>query len=1221
MSRREFETRCPDTEVLRHYLAGQGDSDRLSAVDNHLLTCLTCQQQLEQLSKESDTMTRLIQEVSRIPPVQMSGELAHSLDALAPQVLLTPETGLMQIRDYRILESIGEGGMGNVFRAIHLKLNRAVAIKVLRDDRVHSPEAIARFEREMKVIAQLEHPQIVRALDAGEHEGKQYLVMELLSGIDLGQLSQRMGPLPIAEACKIVYLAASALQYAHDRKILHRDVKPSNLLVTTEGDVKLLDLGLAQFFEFPSEPNLSGADQAVGTLAYMAPEQLSRRDEVTTKADIFSLGMTFFEILTGQRPSDRHNMTSLRTELEQVRPDIDPPLRMLIGSMVARDPEERPSSMQEVMHRLSPYIESANLVSLVSRSSRRNTLEEGETMSNSASLTAPSISSHVAVDGSTAVRWMAVAALATGTLLFGLGVSRWPSPGSPPNEPPGESKLPGIPPDSEPAPVTTGEVEITPLGDVARQLLDDGAVFFWNAKTLSNTPAVEGINTLDPGTYSIRFDAPEELETLEDIIVAKGGRRKIQLTTALKQAFQHPPIPSEVNAYSTYHGTIWHNLWKKDSDVTYTVRLQVMSHDQLESGIPTTWLKIETTTQHASGDFTETGYLKINENRWREENRLDILEGFVRASGTALAHYDDPSGYETEDLGSSAKRSSTIVVPFDAEVDQLQRVAGEAIPAERLSIQDFISLFFGDERMAAAAEPIRKLRAELAKSGDRHSWIGPVTSSKGDVSCYIVSSRSRHASPRLAGYSMARNKSEPFGFVRLEANTPMLKATCFSKSTGTGASINWESELEQVKKDLARPRSKVESNLAWHQSSIPTERAMAEWRGTIALNGQPKQMIQITAVALDTELSEDTICRWIELEVSNALDGGQESHWEAARLLVDEKRYREFGELDIKRGWLAFGNKEHVFPFPDDRDLTQIAEQRLILFEDPNFLRFGVVDVLSMLFDVDCTPRSPMSALRNAMPGYRNGESAVRSAERITLSGGQAIPGETWDSPVGSPAKYRIRKSSRIPFNMVNVSFDLGPKANIALEIREHVWLKERNYKSLLASEEALSTREEETMSRLKDKEQINWRVWTWEHQGRTFKAYAEYGGTATWLDKIHDTSNVTVILRDGRGREILVPSGLLSSDDWNWARNGRYWESFKKENNKQLQPQQYLLVQDMASTLTFQKRESDKSMKRNLDDLTESDRSWIEALRKTRKIKDLTVDSQKWLDFAPYIR
>jgi serine/threonine protein kinase len=272
---------------------------------------------------------------------------------------------LVQIRDYRILESIGEGGMGHVYRAVHVRLNRPVAIKVLRQDRVNSKEAVARFSREMQVIAQLDHPNIVRALDAGEQEGLHYLVMEFLAGVDVAQLSARLGPLPIPEACQIIQFAATALHFAHERKILHRDVKPSNILLTVDGGVKVLDLGLAQFSELNFEPSLSRTDQALGTLAYMAPEQLSRREEVTTRSDIFSLGVSLHEILTGQRPYERLGSSPLLADLSATRPDIDASLQSLINQMVASVPSQRPASMQEIIERLQPYAASADLPSLV----------------------------------------------------------------------------------------------------------------------------------------------------------------------------------------------------------------------------------------------------------------------------------------------------------------------------------------------------------------------------------------------------------------------------------------------------------------------------------------------------------------------------------------------------------------------------------------------------------------------------------------------------------------------------------------------------------------------------------------------------------------------------------------------------------------------------------------------------------------------------------------
>ncbi len=312
MRGKKMKETCPQNEELRRYLDGEGTAVSLESIDQHVTQCTKCQQELEILGQQSDSMTRLVADAVRSPPLEISSRLENSLKQIRTKkgldqspTLHEPDFQHLQIRDYRILESIGEGGMGRVFRAIHTRLNRPVAIKVLRQDRVGSVEAVARFSREMQLIAQLEHPHIVRALDAGEQDGVPYLVMEFLPGVDAGQLSRRIGPLPIAEACQIVRLTASALQYAHERKILHRDIKPSNILITADGGVKLLDLGLAQIFDVTRDPSLSRVDQIVGTPAYMAPEQVSRREEVSTRSDIFSLGITLHELLSGQRPFDR----------------------------------------------------------------------------------------------------------------------------------------------------------------------------------------------------------------------------------------------------------------------------------------------------------------------------------------------------------------------------------------------------------------------------------------------------------------------------------------------------------------------------------------------------------------------------------------------------------------------------------------------------------------------------------------------------------------------------------------------------------------------------------------------------------------------------------------------------------------------------------------------------------------------------------------------------
>src|SRR5205085_11414758 len=184
---------------------------------------------------------------------------------------------------------------GTVYKAEHTRLRRLVAIKLLSADRTQSPSAVARFDREMHAIGGLDHPNIVRALDAGEHEGKHFLVMEFVAGDDVSALLARLGPVPVADACEIVRQAALGLQHAHQAGLVHRDIKPGNLMLTPDGVVKVLDLGLALLSQ-PAETGreLTGSGQVMGTLDYMAPEQGDDMHGVDIRADVYSLGATLY---------------------------------------------------------------------------------------------------------------------------------------------------------------------------------------------------------------------------------------------------------------------------------------------------------------------------------------------------------------------------------------------------------------------------------------------------------------------------------------------------------------------------------------------------------------------------------------------------------------------------------------------------------------------------------------------------------------------------------------------------------------------------------------------------------------------------------------------------------------------------------------------------------------------------------------------------------------
>jgi putative two-component system response regulator len=268
---------------------------------------------------------------------------------------------------YRVMDRLGEGGMGVVMLGEHVLLRRRVAIKVVTVDDHFPPEVLDRFYSEMRVLADLRHPHIVLAYDAGRipapgpnQPGLHYLVMELIPGGDLEKLVCRNGPAPIPRACEWARQAASGLQEAHDRHLVHRDLKPSNLLLTADGQVKLVDFGLARQLH----SNRTDPRALLGSLEFMAPEQSVDPTAVGPAADIYGLGATLFWLLTGQPPFPQEdNVAKALTALKHERPrrlrqflaDAPPELDDLIDRMLARDPLKRPAAPVTIMPILARF--------------------------------------------------------------------------------------------------------------------------------------------------------------------------------------------------------------------------------------------------------------------------------------------------------------------------------------------------------------------------------------------------------------------------------------------------------------------------------------------------------------------------------------------------------------------------------------------------------------------------------------------------------------------------------------------------------------------------------------------------------------------------------------------------------------------------------------------------------------------------------------------------
>jgi serine/threonine protein kinase len=271
------------------------------------------------------------------------------------------------IPGYQVLERLGEGGMGQVFKARQLRLGRVVALKIIRKDREAQFQAVRRFQREAKAGGRLSHPNIVAFYDADAAGEVNFLAMEYVKGTDLARLVQRSGAMPLTPACDCVRQAAMGLQHAHERGLVHRDIKPPNLLLSSDGAVKILDMGLARLEQVSTAEHASSelteTGTVMGTAAYMAPEQALDPRDADGRADVYSLGCTFYYLLTGRAPFVHSSAAQVLlkhqleepTAVEQLRPDVPVALGAVVRPMMAKRREGRYQTAAEAAAALEPF--------------------------------------------------------------------------------------------------------------------------------------------------------------------------------------------------------------------------------------------------------------------------------------------------------------------------------------------------------------------------------------------------------------------------------------------------------------------------------------------------------------------------------------------------------------------------------------------------------------------------------------------------------------------------------------------------------------------------------------------------------------------------------------------------------------------------------------------------------------------------------------------------
>lgn len=266
---------------------------------------------------------------------------------------------------YQIKETIGGGGMANVYLATDTILHREVAIKVLRLEYANDEEFIARFDREAKSATSLSHPNIVNIFDVGEEDHILYMVMEYVDGMTLKEYIQRNGPLDVEEAINIMKQITSAISHAHENGIVHRDIKPQNILIDTYGQVKVTDFGIAIAL---SATALTQTNSILGSVHYLSPEQ-ARGGMATKKSDIYSLGIVFFELLTGRLPFSGQSPVSialkhLQSETPSIRqshPEIPQSVENIVLQATAKDPFHRYRNVEEMEYSLVHALDSSNL--------------------------------------------------------------------------------------------------------------------------------------------------------------------------------------------------------------------------------------------------------------------------------------------------------------------------------------------------------------------------------------------------------------------------------------------------------------------------------------------------------------------------------------------------------------------------------------------------------------------------------------------------------------------------------------------------------------------------------------------------------------------------------------------------------------------------------------------------------------------------------------------
>ena len=357
----------PTEQTLSDFSLGKLDDGQAKIINDHLNECPVCQRLVAEMSSDSFLgRVRGAQEPLGKPNTGTQGPImSDEPGPTAKSRTLPPD--LADHPDYEIVRELGRGGMGVVYLAHNRLMGRDEVLKVVSKHLIERKGVLERFSREIRSAARLMHPNIVHAYSAFRSGESVVFAMEYVDGLDLAKLVKAKGPMSVAHACYFVHQSALGLQHAHEQGMVHRDIKPGNLMLARKGDksvVKVLDFGLAKATrESPVDGGLTHEGQMLGTPDFIAPEQIRDAQSAGIQADIYSLGCTLYYLLTGSPPFEAASLYDLlqahfsidAQPLNLVRPEVPAELAALVAKMMAKEPLRRFQEPKDVAQALKPF--------------------------------------------------------------------------------------------------------------------------------------------------------------------------------------------------------------------------------------------------------------------------------------------------------------------------------------------------------------------------------------------------------------------------------------------------------------------------------------------------------------------------------------------------------------------------------------------------------------------------------------------------------------------------------------------------------------------------------------------------------------------------------------------------------------------------------------------------------------------------------------------------